>query len=259
MTGPNDQDTPFAAEDESWLGGEAKSLFYVLSGPGGTGKSTLIQRWRQADPTLGYVKNYTTRARRAPDPKSGIDDTDWYEFVDVIQFRKLVEEDFFVQWSHAAKGYLSGTPLPPLRDAIAEGRDLVFDYTPQLYLNLRRMFPENTVGILTVPPSLKILAERLRVRGSELDQRFRMKFEMGRQDLAYHREHDYIVTNDDLDESLELLKGIRLAEKARLANRTGLGETFERLTPQPRPMLFYYDPFGDRISEIDADPDGDES
>lgn len=241
---------PNAAED-IYLGGRPQSVFYVLSGPGGTGKSTLIQRWREDDPSLGYVRNYTTRPRRPKDEKSGIDDGDWFNFITPKEFQRLVQENFFVQWSHAVKGYLSGTPIGPLHDAIAEHRDLVFDYTPQLYLNLRRLFRRYVVGIFIVPPTLTELGHRLRARGSETGDRFRMKFEMGRQDLAFMAEHDYLVVNDDREAALASLKAIRLAEKARMSNLRGLDETYARVAPHP--MLFYYDPFGQRVREIHAD------
>lgn len=238
-------------DDETYLGGRARSVFYVLSGPGGTGKSTLIQRWRKDDPTLGYVLNYTTRSRRPPDEQSGIDDRDWFHFIDTKEFQRLVREDFFVQWSHAAKGYLSGTPIAPLRAAIEEGRDLVFDYTPQLYLNLRRLFRRYVVGIFVVPPTLKELARRIQGRGSETSERFRMKFEMGRQDLAYMADHDYLLVNEDIETTLSVLKAIRVAEKTRMGNLEGLEAGYSRVAPNP--MLFYYDPFGARVAEIHSE------
>jgi guanylate kinase len=234
--------------DDLYLGGRPKSIFYVLSGPGGTGKSTLIQRWRRDDPSLGYVRNYTTRAQRPPDAASGIDDADWFHFVSPSEFQKLVREDQLVQWSHAVKGYLSGTPIAPLHEAVAAGRDLVFDYTPQLYMNLRTQFREHVVGIFIVPPSINELASRLRGRGSENEQRFQLKMAMGRQDLAYAMEHDYLVVNADLERTLATLKGIRLAEQAKMANLEGVADTYRSLGT--RPMLFYYDPLGQRIDDI---------
>lgn len=236
------------AQDDMYLGGRTKSIFYVLSGPGGTGKSTLIQRWRNDDPSLGYVRNYTTRARRPVDVTSGIDDADWYHFVSTQEFQARVREDYFVQWSHAVKGYLSGTPIAPLHQAIANGEDLVFDYTPQLYLNLRTLFRAHVVGIFIVPPTISELGKRLRGRGGEHDERYRLKMAMGRQDLAFAMEHDYLVVNENLDDALATLKGIRAAERVRMRNLVGVEETYSLLGT--RPMLFYYDPFGQRIDDI---------
>jgi len=234
------------ATDDIYLGGQPRSVLYVISGPGGTGKSTLIRRLRQDDPGLGYVRNYTTRAPRPFDERSGIRDEDWFSFVDTKEFQSLVREDRLVQWSHATKGYLSGTPLAPIEEAIASGEDLIFDYTPQLYMNLRQNFRALTVGIFIVPPTLGHLRRRLESRGGE--DVAAMKFEMGRQDLAFIQEHDYVVVNDDLEVTLAQLKAIRVAEKLRRTNQLGIDETYRRLAP--RPMLFYYDPFGERVRDI---------
>ncbi|MBI3451706.1 MAG: guanylate kinase [Rhodospirillales bacterium] len=240
-----------ALGEGTYLGGEERGVFFVLSGPGGTGKSTLIRRWRHEDKSLGYVRNYTSRQRRKTDPASGIDDADWFHFITTKEFRQLVEQDFFVQWSNAAKGYCSGTPIAPLHEAIEKRQDLVFDYTPQLFINLRRLFREHVVGIFIVPPTLAELKRRLSARGSEGGDRFQMKYQMGVQDLAFMDEHDYLVVNDDLDKTLATLKAIRLAEKCRIANMRGLAEKYRRISP--RSMLFYYDPFGQRVSQIDAE------
>ncbi|MDX8050894.1 hypothetical protein SK571_16010 [Lentzea sp. BCCO 10_0798] len=231
------------------LDGRSSSVFLVLSGPGGTGKSSLIRMWRKADPDIGYVKNVTTRGRRPADPVSGVDDDDFFDFVSRERFRELVETDQLAQWVNPQEGYYSGTPRQPLLDAIAQRRDLLFDYTPQLYLNLQRAFPEQVVGVFVAPPSMEVLRERLTGRTSGAGDKLQLKFNMGVQDLSYVDMHRYHVTNHDLTETLETLRGILRAEKSRLDRLPELRERYEAMKDR-RQMLFYYDPAGTRIDGI---------
>jgi len=231
------------------LDGRASSVFFVLSGPGGTGKSSLIRMWREADPDIDYVKNVTTRAPRPADPVSGVDDADFFDFVSRERFRELVEQDEFAQWVNPQEGYYSGTLRRPLLEAIEQRRDLLFDYTPQLYLNLRRAFPEQVVGVFVAPPSMEVLRDRLAGRGSESGGRLQLKFNMGVQDLSYADLHDYHVTNHDLAQTLGTLRSILAAERQRLTRLPELGRLYDTMRDR-RQMLFYYDPAGSRISGI---------
>lgn len=237
--------------EDIYLGGSPTSLFLVVSGPGGTGKSTLIQRWLREDATLGYVRNYTTRVRRPVDPASGIDDGDWFHFVSAEDFKQKVRADFFAQWVNPQKGYASGTPLAPLLEAIEEDRDLVFDYTPQLYLNLRRRFRRQVVGVFLVPPTLAELRRRLQARNADTGAKLELKLQMGVQDLAFMDEHDYVVVNDDPDHALAQLAAIRTAEKCRIERQRGMVEAYDGQWPHS--MLFYYDPAGERLARIDPE------
>jgi guanylate kinase len=238
-----------AAHMATELDGRSSSVFLVLSGPGGTGKSTLIRMWRKADPDLGYVKNVTTRSRRPPDPISGVNDDDFFDFVSRDQFRELVLQGELAQWVNPQEGYYSGTPRQPLLDAIEQRRDLVFDYTPQLYLNLQRAFPQNVVGVFVAPPSMEVLRDRLAARSSEHGNRLQLKFNMGAQDMSYVDMHRYHVTNHDLEETLGMLQSILRAEKQRLNRFPELCDLYDTMKDR-RQMLFYYDPTGSRIDGI---------
>lgn len=222
-----------------------QSLLIVLSGPGGTGKTTLIKKWRAVSPDLGYVPNITTRP---PRPASVIDETGFYEFVSRKQFRTLVEDKAFIQWVNPDEGKYYGTPIAPIRTAIGRGDDLVFDYTPQLYINMRRVFAQRTIGVFLVPPSLRDLRDRLDQRGTEAGRDLEVKYRMGLQDLGFVGEHDYYVVNDNLDKTLEVLQAIRLAEKHRLSRNMYILRQFDGIAPQS--MMFYYDPLDARTTAM---------
>lgn len=227
------------------------SLFLVVSGPGGTGKTTLVRRMLGNDSTLDYVRNVTTRPRRPPDPISGVDDAEWFDFVSRRQFRELVDVGAFAQWVQPDDGYMSGTPIAPVIEAIAEGRDLVFDYTPQLLINLRQRFAAHIVGVLVVAPTLDEFTRRLERRGGS-SRDVELKQRMARQDLGFVAMHDYVVVNDDLDKAVAVLEAILAAERARLPRQL---ELVRSLLAEAEPtMLQYYDPWGRRLDAI-ADPD----
>jgi guanylate kinase len=124
----------------------------------------------------------------------------------------------------------------------------VFDYTPQLFINLRRLFREHVVGVFIVPPSLGELRRRLHSRAGASDAQIELKYRMGVQDLAFMDEHDYLVVNDDLDQTLATLAALRQAETCRIANLRGLTEKYRTLAP--RSMLFYYDLHGERLAYL---------
>ncbi|MDT0140340.1 guanylate kinase [Acidovorax sp. PRC11] len=221
------------------------STFFVVSGPGGTGKTTLIKRWLRDSPDLGYVPNVTTRAPRA---SSAVDESGFYEFVSRQEFQEMVKAEAFAQWVNPSEGKYYGTPIKPLQEAIVAGKDLVFDYTPQLYINLRRQFREQVVGIFVIPPTFEELLSRLERRGTERGEELYIKQQMALQDLSYVDEHEYHLVNKDLDCSLEVLKAIRTAERHRLTRLRNVGPNCKKLSP--RSMMFYYDPLFERVNGI---------
>jgi guanylate kinase len=212
---------------------QAQGCLFVLSGPSGTGKTSLALAMLASEPALGYTRSVTTREPRGLGEQH-------YDYVSRDEFRRMVENDEFAQWIHPSFDEYYGTRRAPVAEALAQGRDLVFDYSPEGYLNLRRRYPQATVGIFVMAPSVREMDERLAGRGTENVNELALRRQMAERDFDFVDQHDYHVINDDFDVTLEILLSIRRAEKARLSRQHG---ALKRYSAHRRPTLLrYYDP-----------------
>lgn len=201
---------------------------FVLCGPGGVGKTSLMEAWRAAEPDLGYTISVTTR-----EPREKLEN---YEHVSKAEFLAMIERGEFVQWINPYGEYF-GTRHHPIREAIEAGRDMVFDYVPEGYLNLKRYYPDSTIGIFVMTPDMATMRRRLEARGTEFAAEVDIRYEMARQDFDFIDQHDYVVINDDFEETVATLRAIRTAERARVSRLIRLPWQRHR-----RPTLLrYYD------------------
>ncbi|MEJ7597741.1 MAG: hypothetical protein WKG01_07525 [Kofleriaceae bacterium] len=214
---------------------ERTSLLLVLSGPCGTGKTSLSLAWQHREPDLIYSRSVTTRTPRAgaaPEPQ--------YDFIPREEFMRRVEAGDFAQWIHPSYDEYYGTARAPIDQAIAEGRDMVFDYCPEGYLNLKRFYPAHVVGIFIMAPDIETMQRRLVGRNSETTEELKLRYQMALQDFNFVDQHEYHVVNDDFETALTQLRTIRVAERLRLARQRQVIAHYQHVA---RPSLLrYYEP-----------------
>jgi guanylate kinase len=170
-----------------------RGILLVVSSPSGAGKTTLCRRLVQEHERLNFSISYTTRGPRSTE-RDGVD----YHFVDEAQFGELVANHRFAEWAHV-HDHRYGTARASVDEALARGEDLVFDIDWQGGLQLRDRYPEETVLVFVLPPSMAVLADRLRGRGTDAEDVVARRLARAKEELRQYSEYHYLLPNDDLE------------------------------------------------------------
>lgn len=193
-------------------------LLIILSSPSGAGKSTLARRLMDWDPSLRFSVSATTRA-----PRSGEVEGEHYYFTSVDQFRAMVAQDQMLEHAEVFGNYY-GSPRGPVESAMREGRDTLFDVDWQGGQQIRASaLGGHVVSIFVLPPSLPELERRLRGRGQDSEEVIAGRMLKSRAEISHWAEYDYVLVNDDLDETEAKLRAILTAERLRRDRQGGLG------------------------------------
>jgi guanylate kinase len=183
-------------------------LIFIISAPSGTGKTTLVKEMIQQLPGLRFSVSFTTRLPR-PDEKEGED----YHFVSHAAFQRMVDKNEFLEWAEVL-GNRYGTPRPDLKKMELEGVDLILDIDTQGSKKVAKEISQ-PVLVYLLPPSLRVLKERLINRGVDSPERVKFRLSSARRDMEEARGYQYVIVNDRLEDALEKLKSIIIAERCR--------------------------------------------
>jgi guanylate kinase len=194
---------------------------YVISGPSGVGKSTIIRRVMEGVENLGYSVSHTTRRPRGKEV-----DGKEYHFVTRETFTKMIQDGDLLEWAEVY-GDLYGTSLTSLRAQADRGTDVVLDVDPQGALNIRSRF-EDCALVFLLPPSLEVLEKRLRDRGTESEDALRGRIAEALREIQACLRYDYLVFNADLSQAVTTVKSIILSERCRTA---GLAQKVREIFP----------------------------
>ena len=181
---------------------------FIICGPSGVGKGTVVARLLASDPKLYFSVSATTRP-----PRPGEVDGKHYHFLSREQFQRWIDEDAFLEHAEFV-GNLYGTPKLYVDKAMDQGRDVILDIEIQGAEQVHRRRPE-AIRIYVAPPSWAELERRLIGRGTEDMEKVRRRLERGKEECAVARDFDYFVINDTVDRAVEELRAILLAEHCR--------------------------------------------
>ena len=176
---------------------------FIISAPSGAGKSSLIRAYLAQEnhhPAKVSI-SHTTRK-----PRPGEQQGEHYYFVDNQEFESLIKQNAFVEYAHVFDHYY-GTSKAEIEQSLMQGINVFLDIDWQGAKQVRQQMPESK-SIFILPPSLKELENRLIKRGQDDAQVISKRMHKAQSEISHYNEYDYVIINDDFDESLTALNAI---------------------------------------------------
>jgi guanylate kinase len=202
------------------------SQLYVISGPSGVGKSTIINKIMKTVKGLGYSVSHTSRLPRGKEA-----DGVHYHFVDRKVFRRMIDDEAFVEWAQVYHDFY-GTSYGSLKDRMDQGLDVVMDLDIQGAENVKKHFKE-AILIYVLPPSLEDLEKRLRGRATDDKVVIGERLEQAHIELKACVNYDYIVFNEDLEIVVREVESIITSVRCLKSNQLALAEKIFHTTLSP--------------------------
>jgi guanylate kinase len=206
------------------------SVVYIISAPSGSGKSTLVNEIEKLVPGLDFSISYTTRAPRGSE-RNGKE----YFFISRPEFDEMMKRNEFLEHAEVFDNCY-GTARKFLREAEQHSRDPLLDIDVQGAEQIKKKIPE-AVSVFILPPDRKTLEQRLRKRGQDSEKVIQRRLDTARREIENYVKYDYILVNDRLEDSVELLQAIVLAERLRRSGKALSGDQSKNLAMAERCRL----------------------
>jgi len=178
-----------------------KGNLFIISGPSGAGKGTLVKALVGRVPDIWVSVSVTTRV-----PRPGEAEGEHYRFISADEFADVARAGGLLEWAEV-HGNRYGTPRAAVEQKVAEGRQVVLEIDPQGAFQVKSARPESIL-VFILPPSLDELHRRLVGRGSETEAQVETRLETARRELELVGEYDYVVLNDDVSHAADELATI---------------------------------------------------
>lgn len=185
-----------------------RGRLYVISGPSGVGKGTLVRRMLEKRPA------YLSISCTSRPPRVGEVEGESYFFISEEEFQKKIEEDAFLEWAQVYGNYY-GTPREKIEEKLALGIDVILEIEMLGSLQIRAKDPE-VISIFVMPPSLSVLRERLASRATESQEAMEHRLSCTMKELEHLSRYDYYILNQDLELAADRLISIMVAESQRV-------------------------------------------
>ena len=193
-----------------------RGLMLVISSPSGAGKSTIARTLLESDPAFQLSVSVTTRPRR-PSEIDGVH----YHFRTKREFELLRDNDALLEWAEV-HGNFYATPREPAEEAMATGRDMLFDIDWQGAQQLHQIAGGDVVRIFILPPSMEELERRLRGRATDSNEVIEGRMARAAGEIAHWDGYDYVLCNVDADDCFRRVQTILHAERMKRSRQTGL-------------------------------------
>lgn len=193
-----------------------RGFMLIFSSPSGAGKTSIANGLLERNTKLTISVSATTR-----DPRPGEVEGKHYYFIDEEDFRKRVKQDEFLEHAEVF-GNFYGTPEKPVNEALAQGKDVLFDIDWQGARQLSKIARDDIVTVFVLPPSWAELEHRLRKRDQDSEETIRNRMSQAADEIRQYFDYDYVIINRDLEKSIGKAQAILDAERLKRKRLVGL-------------------------------------
>ena len=170
--------------------------FIVVSAPSGSGKTTLVKALLSENLPLSFSISATSRKPRGEE----VNGVDYFFFKD-LEFKKLIKNEAFIEYEEVYKNTFYGTLKSEVERNWESGRHVIFDVDVIGALNIKKKYPDKTLSIFINPPSISVLEDRLRSRGTDSEKALKERIEKAKEELKLSVKFDRLIFNNDLEKS----------------------------------------------------------
>lgn len=175
-----------------------KGKLLIFSAPSGAGKSTIVQHLMKQGLGLAFSISATSRQ-----PREGEEDGREYHFISVEAFRNKITEEAFIEWEEVYPDQYYGTLFSEVERIWKHSHHAVFDIDVLGGMNLKKRFGDQACAIFVRPPSLEVLEQRLRSRGTDDEASLKKRLDKAIYEMDHAERFDHIIVNDQLEQALE--------------------------------------------------------